>query len=91
VVGSADIEPGTDPGRSEGDQGLARFVATRCPLAVDRVLADPRGGIRIRLERGYTLEVLIARSAPPVECWRFFRPGVKGDHLVVGPGMLLDG
>jgi hypothetical protein len=98
LVGSSDIylPPGSSldidgrshfnwdvPGGNRCDVQMERFfLEQRLPLVVETIEVDLVGGMKIRLAKGFALEVLPTSSAD-IEQWRVFQPGIEGSHFVV--------
>lgn len=56
--------------------------ADRSEHLVERVVGDDWGGFSMEFSNGLVLDVLPVTTASD-ECWRYFKPGEDGKHLVV--------
>jgi hypothetical protein len=72
----------TTPGKA----GFARSAVVP-PLIVEAVSAEPFFGLKITISGGYLLSVFPDGTAG--ENWRFFRPGMSEEHLVIRDGSVL--
>ena len=72
------------------DERMSSFVElqSESPLVVRGIRADGIGGLQVRMNHRYLLEVFPNNSQPD-EHWRFFSPGRRKRHFVVtGLGIL---
>lgn len=89
VVSSDDFSP--DGRRDEGAYPFYDQVHTDSPVVEDIAVADD-GAFRIRMSRGFTLEVQPAADAGPQdEQWRLMSPDKQARHFVLwGDGIEVD-
>lgn len=71
----------TVQGANRCDERMAGWLDGTSYL-VTAATADPYGGMRLTLARGFALEVFPDDSLPG-DHWRVFQPGVDGPHFVV--------
>lgn len=70
------------------DEATRAHVNVTQEFVVQDVSADALGGFEIKFSGGLTLQVFPDSSGD--ESWRFFQPGSKKEHLVVGAAALLE-
>lgn len=88
---NADWEAFDSDGPSRCDARMVAWLKeySTAPLKVQRVEADPIGGFKLLLRRGFVLEAIPANSlrGEYSERWRLFRPSEEGHFVVTGHGV----